>query len=273
MIPKVIHYCWFGKKPLPRSAIKCIESWKKFMPDYVIKEWNEDNYDVNINSYSSEAYKSGKYAFVSDYARFWILYKYGGLYFDTDVEVVKNFDELVLKGSFMGREHAAIGNNESNLVNVNPGLGLGAVAGLSLYKEILSFYDNFQFKGPDGKIVCHTVVSIVTKILLKKGLVFVNNVQCIDGVYIYPCEYFCPLSQITGEILITGNTYSIHHYDGTWLDNKGRLALYIRKHLGNTFFQSLCAVKRLINKLFGVLFLYLPFAHTFKIIENVVVQP
>ena len=95
MIPKIIHYCWFGRNPLPQSAIKCINSWKKFFPDYEIKEWNEQNFDVNIIPYTSEAYQAKKYAFVSDYARMWVLYNYGGIYFDTDVEVIKPMKDIV----------------------------------------------------------------------------------------------------------------------------------------------------------------------------------
>ena len=133
MIPKVIHYCWFGRNPLPESAIRCINSWKKFFPDYEIKEWNEDNFDVNIIPYTSEAYEAKKYAFVSDYARMWILYHYGGLYFDTDVEVIKNMDDIVAKGSFMGIE---VEYSEGSIMSVNPGLGLGVIPHHRIYKEI-----------------------------------------------------------------------------------------------------------------------------------------
>ena len=101
-IPKTIHYCWFGRNPLPSLAIKCIASWKKYLPDYEIKEWNEDNFDVNVIPYTREAYAAKKYAFVSDYARFKILYEEGGLYFDTDVEVIKPFDDIIARGAFMG---------------------------------------------------------------------------------------------------------------------------------------------------------------------------
>ena len=104
MIPKIIHYCWFGGNPLPELAMKCIESWRTYFPDYEIKEWNEDNFDVNIIPYTKEAYENKKYAFVSDYARFWILYNHGGIYFDTDVEVIKKMDDIIEKGSFMGCE-------------------------------------------------------------------------------------------------------------------------------------------------------------------------
>ena len=103
-IPKVIHYCWFGRNPLPEMAIKCIESWKKFLPDYEIKEWNEDNFDIRINPYVEEAYHMKKYAFVSDFARFWVLYNYGGIYFDVDVELLKPIDDILAKGPFMGLE-------------------------------------------------------------------------------------------------------------------------------------------------------------------------
>ena len=106
MIPKTIHYCWFGGNPLPEMAIKCIESWKKFLPDYEIKQWDESNFDVNMIPYAAEAYKAKKYAFVSDFARFWILYNYGGLYFDTDVEVIKPMDNIIAKGPFMVCENA-----------------------------------------------------------------------------------------------------------------------------------------------------------------------
>ena len=103
-IPKIIHYCWFGRSPLPELAKKCIASWRKYFPDYEIKEWNEDNFDVNSILYTSQAYQAKKYAFVSDYARFWILYMYGGLYFDTDVEVIRPMDDIIQRGPFMGCE-------------------------------------------------------------------------------------------------------------------------------------------------------------------------
>lgn len=105
-IPKIIHYCWFGGKELPRDAVECIDSWKKYYPDYKIIEWNEKNFDINICDYVKEAYSERRWAFVSDYARFWILYNYGGLYFDTDVEVIKRADSIIEKGSFMGNEYA-----------------------------------------------------------------------------------------------------------------------------------------------------------------------
>ena len=121
MIPKVIHYCWFGHHPLSPLAKKCMKSWKRYFPDYEIKEWNERNFDVNIIPYVKEAYEAKRYAFVSDYARFWILYRYGGIYFDTDVEVIRPMTDIIERGAFMGCETVA---NKNIPLYVNPGLGL-----------------------------------------------------------------------------------------------------------------------------------------------------
>uniref|UniRef100_UPI004027572F glycosyltransferase n=1 Tax=Segatella hominis TaxID=2518605 RepID=UPI004027572F len=139
MIPKIIHYCWFGLGPLPELAQKCIASWKKYLPDYEIKEWNEDNFDVNIIPYTAEAYQAKKYAFVSDYARFWILYKYGGIYFDTDVEVIRPIDDIVERGNFMGFETGPKLQlkEDASEASVNPGLGMGVAPGLGLIKKML----------------------------------------------------------------------------------------------------------------------------------------
>ena len=213
MIPKVIHYCWFGRKPLPSLAIKCIESWKKYLPDYEIKEWNEDNFNVNIIPYTQEAYEASKYAFVSDYARFWILYRYGGLYFDTDVEVIKPMDDIIARGSFMGCETMADG---LTAISVAPGLGLGATSELSLYKEILDVYSKLHFIEKDGSYNLKTVVSYTTEILFKHGLRDSNDIQKCADVWVYPIEYFCPVSVKDGKLRITDNTRSIHHYSQSW---------------------------------------------------------
>lgn len=141
MIPKIIHYCWFGRGSLPELAQKCIASWKKYLPDYEIKEWNEDNFDVNIIPYTAEAYAQKKYAFVSDYARFWILYKYGGIYFDTDVEVIRSIDDIIAKGNFMGFETNPNSqkSGDASEASVNPGLGMGVAPGLGIINHMLHF--------------------------------------------------------------------------------------------------------------------------------------
>lgn len=141
MIPKIIHYCWFGGNPLPESAKKCIASWRKFLPDYEIKEWNESNFDVNIIPYTAEAYKAKKYAFVSDYARFYILYKYGGLYFDTDVEVIRNMDDIIARGPFMGCEGEAKQPMDGSR---DKAMTLGVAPILGLHKEIFDFYQRLH---------------------------------------------------------------------------------------------------------------------------------
>ena len=225
MIPKTIHYCWFGHNPLPPLAVKCIESWRKFLPDYEIKEWNEDNFDVNIIPYTAEAYKAKKYAFVSDYARFWILYHYGGIYFDTDVEVIRPMDDIIERGPFMGCETDA-------KPGVNPGLGLGVNPGLGLYQEILDMYAEEVFVW-EGLGKTKTVVELTTELLLRRGLKNEPGIQNVDGVWIYPSEYFCPLNVITSHIHITDNTRSIHKNAATWVEKSKmtRLKYAIRRHL------------------------------------------
>lgn len=232
MIPKVIHYCWFGRNPLPPLAIKCIESWKKYLPDYEIKEWNEDNFDVNIIPYTQEAYKAKKYAFVSDYARFWILYKYGGLYFDTDVEVIKPMDDIIAKGPFMGCENE-VGNDGATALAVAPGLGLGVNPGLGLYKEMMDLYGTLHFIRTNGGFNLKTVVEYTTEFLYKYGLQNINEVQECAGIWIYPKEYFCPIDYETGKRQDTENTYTVHHYAASWQNSKQKLYKVIKHKLGN----------------------------------------
>lgn len=214
MIPQTIHYCWFGRNPLPEKAQKCIASWRKFFPDYEIKEWNEDNFDVNIIPYTREAYEAKKYAFVSDYARFWILYRYGGLYFDTDVEVIKPMDDIIEFGPFMGVEVPP----KTGLPQVAPGLGLGATRGLDLYKLLLDKYATLSFRNPDGSLNQKTIVAHTTKVLVGQGLQRTDEIQQVAGVWIYPADYFNPLDSLTGKLKITENTRSIHWYMNSWSD-------------------------------------------------------
>lgn len=216
MIPKKIHYCWFGRNPLPESAQKCIASWRKYLPDYEIIEWNEDNFDVNSIPYTAQAYEAKKYAFVSDYARFKILYEHGGLYFDTDVEVIKPMDDIIAAGSFMGFEIDTDGKEYCGAVA--PGLGLGASAGMDIYSEILEAYETFRYINEDGSQNMKTVVMYITEILQKKGLTSKRGIQHIEGLTIYPKEYFNPLESLTGRLKLTPETRSIHWYTMSWLE-------------------------------------------------------
>lgn len=225
MIPKIIHYCWFGGNPLPTLAQKCIESWKKYCPDYEIRRWDETNFDVNCCDYVREAYEARKWAFVSDYARFKILYENGGVYFDTDVELIKPIYDIVENGAFMGLE-------EAGKVCVASGLGLAANIGLPLLEEILDSYHHSHFgKVENGSY--ETVVTRVTNIILKHGNIFPDKITEVEGITIYPPEYFCPLNYYTGEMKITENSRSIHHYTASWLNKTKRMISSIKKRFAN----------------------------------------
>jgi hypothetical protein len=243
MIPKKIHYCWFGRNPLPNSAKKCITSWKKFFPDYEIIEWNEDNYDVTKIPYIKQAYEAKKYAFVSDYARFDIIYHEGGVYFDTDVEVIRSFDDILARGAFMGCEIDGSVSKETERIHassstagcVNPGLGIAAAPGLRLYKEILDYYSTQSFFNPDGTMNGETVVTKTTRILQEHGLKDVKGIQKVEEITIYSKEYFNPLNNNTGALDKTENTHSIHWYSMTWLSPMERLKTKITRPLHRVF--------------------------------------
>ncbi|CYW30854.1 glycosyltransferase family 32 protein [Streptococcus suis] len=229
MIPKVIHYCWFGGNPLPESVKKCIESWKKYCPEYEIIEWNDSNYDVAKNDYLRKMYSQRKYAFVSDFARLDIIYHYGGIYLDTDVELIKNLDSLLFQECYMGCELPG---------EVNTGLGFGAQKGHEFLLENLSAYLNEE---ADGK----TCVEVTTALLKKRGLNANQEIQEIESVIVYPSEYFCPLNMGTNKLLITDATYSIHHYDSSWYGSGVRAT--IKKRL----IPFKVMLKRKVNNIFG----------------------
>ncbi|MGM9947033.1 glycosyltransferase family 32 protein [Floccifex sp.] len=219
-IPKVIHYCWFGNNPLPELARKCIDSWKKFCPKYEIKEWNETNFDVNICEYTRGAYNEKKWAFVSDYARFWIIYNFGGIYMDTDVELIASIDDLIETGAYMGCEpklESDCYDNQFDKYNylINPGLGIAAPAHHPFYEEMLNIYNKSSFYNVSGEVDLSTVVYKSTLLLEKYG--YKENLnEKILGITIYPSDYFCPKNYMTGNLIITKNTRSIHHYSASW---------------------------------------------------------
>ncbi len=224
-IPKLIHYCWFGGNPLGPEELKCIESWRKFFPDYEIIRWDESNFDIRCCPYVSQAYDAKKWAFVSDYARFAILYEHGGLYFDTDVEVIRPMDDIVATGPFMGFETDAAGSG--NNFSVAPGLGLAANPGLGLYELILASYEADEFIKSDGSFNQTTVVVRTTDILRSCGLRNVPGIQEVEGVTVYPSEYFNPKNLYTGNIRITENTRTIHHFSMSWFSERKRFEYQI----------------------------------------------
>lgn len=250
MIPKVIHYCWFGGNPLPELTMRCIESWKKYCPDYVIKEWNESNFKIDCCDYVKEAYEAKKWAFVSDYARFWILFHEGGLYFDTDVELIGNIDDLVSRGPFMGFE---VDMADSVPGTVAPGLGLAAEKRNYLYGAILEYYNDIHFRNADGSLNQTTIVKHTTQILQHHGLTNREGIQCVKGIYIYPKEYFCPMDYFTGDTKITNNTRSIHHYQMSWKQKEEIMYHNIERKLGRLIGQK-CAsiITRIIDFPFRV---------------------
>jgi len=214
MIPKIIHYCWFGKTPLPKKAVKCLNSWKKYFPDYEIKEWNESNFDVDCIPYTKQAYAAKKYAFVSDYARFQILYQHGGVYFDTDVEVIQSMTDILATGAFMGCE---VDGTPVHAIEVAPGLGLAVAPGHAIYQELIQTYADLTFCNADGTLNTKTVVKYTTELLLLHGLENMTGTQQIEGITIYPKEFFNPLDDSTGVLHKTKNTYAIHWYAKSWI--------------------------------------------------------
>lgn len=211
MIPKVIHYCWFGGGPKPEMMKRCIDSWKKYCPDYEIVEWNERNYDLSANLYIQQSYAAKRWAFVTDYVRLDIIYRHGGIYLDTDVEVIRSLDPLLEHRAFAGLE-----NVSGKELSVNTGLGFGAEAGNEIIKDWRDMYDELSFLNLDGSADLLTTPARTTAYLNKLGFCQENRIQLINDMVIYPTEYFSPKQYGTGDILATENTYSIHHYADSW---------------------------------------------------------
>ena len=204
MIPKIIHYCWFGEKPLPPFILSCISTWRSKLPEYEIIEWNEKNFDINKVRFVKEAYSNKKFAFVSDFVRLYALYNLGGIYLDTDVTVLKKFDPLLNSRCFVGFEDQEI---IATCV-------IGVEKNHPLVKEFMEYYHTQSF---DKRDMPPNVIHF-SKLLKDRGLNFNNHYQKInDDIEIYPSDYFSAKSFKTGLIKKTTNTYSIHHFAGSWL--------------------------------------------------------
>ena len=211
MIPKIIHYCWFGEKPLDEVSRKCIESWKKFFPDYQIIQWNETNFDVNQIKFMEQAYFDKKWAFVSDVARLLIIYNYGGIYFDTDVEVIASFDDIFTEeteGYFAFEK----------LGYVSSGVGFAAKPKHPLINQLLEMYmdlDYIFYKSKLSEIAC---TILITELMKKHGLKLEDTYQKICGFDVYPTEFFSPMDYYTGKVTISQYTHTIHWYNSSWND-------------------------------------------------------
>lgn len=258
MIPKIIHYCWFGGNPKSKLIKKCIRSWKKYCPDYEIIEWNESNFDLNCCDYVREAYEAKKWAFVTDYARLKIIYENGGIYLDTDVELIKNLDEFLKYDSFFGYE---------DKLHIATGLGFGAIKGNAILKELMSDYENIHFINEDGTFDLTSCPVRNTLTLEKFGLIGNGDTAVIANNAFFSAEYFSPIDYFTGIKTITDKTVSIHWFNASWQSEeirnkhkkttkaiKRKNLLHIIIHIPNIFLRQLIGNKnyeKLKNKIKG----------------------
>lgn len=235
MIPKTIHYCWFGRSPLPDLAVKCIQSWKDVLPDYEIVRWDEDSFDINSNSYAREAYDSKKFAFVADYVRLYALYTQGGIYMDTDVEVLKPLDTYLSYKAFSGFE---------NVFSIPTGI-MACEKGFEGFGELLRQYDERSFLLPDGSMDMTTNVKTITNYYLERGLKRNNTFQVIEGFALYPNIVFCPYKHEIGSRYFS-KTVTIHHKYGSWIPLEER-----KRFKGGSGWRAKEALKRCLLNVLG----------------------
>ena len=257
MIPKIIHYCWFGEKAIPELEQRCIESWKRLLPDYELRLWNERSFDLNRYPYAREAYEQRKYAFVADVARLWALEQFGGIYMDTDVEVIRPFDAQWTDSAMKQRMAtidcrslmdlpAFIGYEGSLSGAVGTGIMASAPHGVWVTEQLRN-YENRHFVKEDGTLDCTTNAVIISDMMCQQG--FQKNGQYgvyKDDLHVFPVDYFCPLSS-TRVLHCTANTYCIHHFAGSWQEPSRveRLKNWIFDHiLGRKLTDKLVKIKR-----------------------------
>jgi len=213
-IPRIVHYCWFGRGEKPKKMVKCMRSWQKHLSGYQFIEWNEDNFDLAVNRYVMEAYKAKKYAFVSDYVRLYALYHHGGVYMDTDVEVIKPLDKFLNHEAFSGFEDQTFLQSGT----------MGAAKQHPWIKELLQYYDNRSFLHEDGSYDTTTNTAVITAICKNHGLVLNGKHQVLqNGVNFYPRDYFSPYDYINGGNYRTDDSHTIHHFAKSWLPAHVRL--------------------------------------------------
>ena len=241
-IPKVIYYCWFGYGKLPKLAEKCIKSWKKYCPDYKIVCINEENFDVRQNRYAAEAYEAGKWAFVSDYARLKVLHDNGGIYLDTDVELIKPLDKLIAESGYMGFDDNGV---------ISTGLGFACEKGNELVRTLIEDYNDISFILSDGTYDITPCPDRNTKAMIKLGLDIDSKDQVFMGIRMLPEDYLCPMKYYTGRKKLTKNTHSIHHFCASWISPTAKRTLFVKRIVG----------VKLYDKLYG------KFLHKFKWLE------
>ena len=233
MIPKIIHYCWFGGNKKPQLAEKCIASWRKLCPDYEIREWSEENFDLNCNEYVRYCVEQKKWAFLSDYVRLAVVAQYGGVYLDTDVELLKSPDDLLRYGAYYGFE---------NDCNINTGLGFGAEAGHPTVLAMKQVYENMSPEA-SGEFPAIACPALNTQALLPFGLKLNGMQQNISGAEILPVEYLNPYDDPTGRLNKTKKTISIHWYSKSWMDRgtvlRSKLTKPLHRIFGADFFRRM----------------------------------
>ena len=229
-IPKVIHYCWFGRGKMPALSEKCIASWKKYCPDYEIVCWTEDNFDIAQNRYAKEAYDAKKWAFVSDYVRLKVIFDEGGIYLDTDVELLKPLDDLISESGFIGFDDNGL---------VSTGLGFAAEKGDPLVEALLRDYDTIPFVLPDGSFDQTPCPDRNTKLLETLGLDLKKQDQVFMGIRFLPEDYLCPMKYYTGKKKTTKNTYSIHHFSASWTSATAKRTLLMKRIVGVKLYDKL----------------------------------
>ena len=226
MIPKIIHYCWFGRGEKPELAKKCIASWRKSCPDFEIREWNEGNCDYLSIPFMAEAYAAKKYAFVSDVMRLIVLEQYGGVYFDTDVEVLRDISPLLDDEGFIGFENDQF---------VNSGQVMAAKAHHPVIQEMIEEYKKLHFTNADGTATPVGCPRLNTDVMERFGLIRNGREQVVAGIHVYSADYFNPMDSTTGKLTKTENTYSIHWYSMSWLPKrvqmKAKLGRILRRVL------------------------------------------
>lgn len=230
MIPPVIHYCWFGSAELPPLAQRCLASWRQFAPQCRLQRWSEDNFDVGAVPYTAEAHRLGKYAYVSDYVRLWVLYHHGGIYLDTDVELLRPIDHLLSLGPFMGQEQP---EHDDGQLHCATGLGMACEPGQPFVGQLLDFYARRHCISLTGR-TSDTIVTITNRLLRGRPLEQLEGgLQRCAGFTILPWPYLCPLDYYTGRLRVTADTCAIHHYAASWVDDRAgeRLMQRLRRRL------------------------------------------